>query len=194
MKKTLFIIALMVSCFQLSAQDPFIGEIRLFAGNFAPVGWQFCDGSLQSIDQNTTLYSVIGTTYGGDGVQTFGLPNLNGRVAIQPGQGPGLSNYTLGQMGGTETTTLSVNQIPAHSHTITVVQPVLADEGTSNVPTTRYPAAIGKNNYTSISTGISATLPATATSTGSGQPINNMQPYLGLNYIICVEGIYPAQN
>lgn len=194
MKKIIFIIALTLSSFQLFAQEGYIGEIRMFAGSFAPRGWLFCDGALLPINQDQALFEILGTTYGGNGTQTFALPDLNGRVAIMPGQGPGLTSYALGQKGGSETTKLTVSQLPTHSHTITVAQPVLADEGTSNDPTSLYTAASGKNSFASTQSGHSAASLATASNTGTGQTINNMQPYLGVKFIICVEGIYPSRN
>src|SRR6266699_540643 len=118
------------------AGQPFIGEIRMFGGNFAPVGWALCNGQVQAIDQNTALFSLIGTTYGGDGVSTFGLPDLRGRVPNHMGQGPGLNNYVTGEVNGVENVMLTVQQLPAHSHTANV-----AAIGNTDTPVNHYPAA-----------------------------------------------------
>jgi len=169
------------------AQEGFIGEIRMFAGNFAPRGWAFCEGQLLPINQNTALYSILGTTYGGDGQTNFALPDLRGRTPIGVGHGPGLSPYSLGQKGGNETTTLSVDQIPAHNH--------LAN-ASSEAGNTRSPAdtvwARGKKFYSTQAP--NTTMSATAiSSTGGSQPHTNIQPYLAIHYIICIQGIYPSR-
>lgn len=180
----------------LHAQDGFFGEIRMFAGNFAPRGWAFCDGSLLSIAQNQALFSLLGTTYGGDGRTTFALPDLRGRVPVSPGQGPGLSNYPLGQQGGTETTTLTTANLPAHNHGFNVLNAAatqasaagaaLALPLTANLLPVLY--AYGAAPPTT------ATHPATIGYTGSNLPINNVQPYLSINFIICVAGTFPSRN
>jgi len=196
MKKIILLFVLVASSFQLFAQDGYIGEIRLFAGNFEPVNWSFCDGRTLQINANAALYSILGTTYGGNGTTTFCLPDLRSRIPIQPGTGTGLSTYTLGQTGGTETNTLTTAQLPAHTHTITVTQQVKADEGNSDDPTGRYPATAGKNSFTNAPAATSAALTATASVSGNPTPtaVNNRQPYLGMNYIICVIGVYPSRN
>jgi microcystin-dependent protein len=170
--------------------DPFIGEIMIFAGNFAPNGWAFCHGQILPIAQFTALFSLLGTTYGGNGVNTFALPDLRGRVPIQFGQGPGLPNFSLGEQAGEMTHTLIVNEMPAHSHAH------LADDsaGTQSSPTAALPArdpsgspAYGANlNTTMASTTIGPS--------GGSQPHNNMQPYLALNFCIALEGIYPPRS
>jgi microcystin-dependent protein len=170
--------------------EPFIGQISLFAGNFAPKGWAFCNGQTMAIQQNSALFAIIGTTYGGNGQTTFQLPNLQGRVPIGFGSAPGLSSYQLGQAGGEEAHTLVVNEMPAHTHPVTI--------GASNeAPSANRPGG----NIPAEATAYSAPSAADATLggvtaglTGGGQPHNNMQPYLALNYIIALQGIFPARN
>ena len=162
--------------------SPFIAEIILFAGNFAPRGWAFCNGQLLSISQNTALFSLLGTTYGGNGQTTFALPDLRSRVPVHPGQGPGLSSYQLGQSGGAETVTLGVNQLPAHTHAAT--SPPVDTAATSNRPTSGMAPARGGAYAPGPSVG----------STGGSQPHTNLQPHLALNYIIATQGIFPSRN
>ncbi|HVP38342.1 MAG TPA: tail fiber protein [Candidatus Saccharimonadales bacterium] len=172
------------------AQQPFIGEIRLVPFNFAPVGWAFCDGQLMAISENTALFALIGTTYGGDGISTFALPDLRGRVATEAGQGPGLSPHVLGEMFGSETVTLTPAQLPVHTHA------ALADSGMGSTdrPNGRLYARDAANvpHY-----GPNATvqlLPAAVGMTGGGQPHENRPPYLVQHYIIALFGIFPAQS
>jgi microcystin-dependent protein len=165
--------------------EPFIGSIILFAGNFAPRGWAFCSGQLLPIAQNTALFSILGTTYGGNGQTTFALPDLRGRAAIHPGQGPGLSNYSLGEAAGVEAVTLLANQMPVHQH----VQPASNAEQDTNRPNNAVPARGGV--YAASSDG--ATLDPT-TAAGGNQPHENRPPYLAVNYIIALEGIFPSRN
>lgn len=172
--------------------DPLLGEIIMFAGNFAPRGWALCNGQLLSIAQNTALFSILGTTYGGDGVTTFALPDLRGRVAIQPGTGPGLSTYNLGERAGTETNTLTISQLPAHNHMLvgssqTADQAgpgghVLATEPTGSTAIYNSAAPDQTLNAASISP------------TGNNQPVNNIQPFLCVNFIIALEGVFPSRN
>jgi len=188
-----------------------IGEIRMFAGNFAPRAWAFCNGQLLSIAQNTALFSILGTTYGGNGQTTFALPNFNGRTAVGTGAGQGLTNITLGEVSGVENTTLTIANLPAHTHpatatiTGTVNPKALADAGQGDDPANAFPAiASGSNKlYTSSTQAPDAAMgasPITATAqvtvgiTGSSQPVNTRNPYLGMNYIICLEGIFPSRN
>jgi microcystin-dependent protein len=170
--------------------EPFLGEISIVGFNFAPQGWAFCNGQILAISQNTALFSLLGTTYGGDGITTFALPDLRGRVAIHMGQGPGLSSYVEGQIGGTETTTLLVAQMPAHSHA------AMADatNGSSDTPTGLVVArnAAGVPQYGSNPT--VALAPQAIGSTGGTQPHNNLQPYLTLNFIIALSGIFPSRS
>ena len=165
--------------------EPFIGSIILFGGNFAPRNWAFCNGQLLAISQNTALFSLLGTTYGGNGQTTFALPDLRGRAPIHFGQGPGLTNYDLGQVGGEETVTLTQAQLPPHTHT----QPTTNGQQTTNRPGNALPARGGV--YSNESDG-SAFHPTTAT--GGGQPHDNRSPYLAVNYIICLFGIFPSRN
>ena len=139
----LFIICAMSSLNVQSQQDGFIGEVKMFAGNFAPRGWAFCEGQELLISQNTALYYILGTTYGGDGRTTYALPDLRSRVAVGPGTGPGLLNYRLGQQGGAENNTLIVNQLPSHTHlaTGTVTPNASTTQATSDDPTGKYPSA-----------------------------------------------------
>jgi len=165
--------------------EPFIGSVILFAGNFAPRGWAFCDGQLLAISQNTALFSILGTTYGGNGVTTFALPDLRGRSPIGPRQGPGLSNHDLGETGGVETVTLNVNELPAHQH----LQPASDAEQDTNRPGNAVPARGGVY----AGSGDGTTLDPTSIA-GGNQPHQNRPPYLGLNYIIALEGIFPSRN
>jgi microcystin-dependent protein len=172
--------------------SPYVGEIRMFAGTFAPVGWAFCDGSLLSIAENEVLFVLIGTTYGGDGQTTFQLPDLRGRVPMHWGQGQGLSNRLLGEYGGTESVTLTAAQLPVHTH------PVLAQTG---IGTQASPAG-GVWAVSPVSTAplYSAGPPATAMNAGAiapsggSQPHDNMIPFQAVNFIISLYGIFPSQN
>jgi microcystin-dependent protein len=166
--------------------DPFIGEIILFAGNFAPRGWAFCAGQILSIQQNTALYSILGTTYGGNGTTTYALPDLRGRVPMGVGQGPGLTPRSLGEVAGTESVTLNANEMPAHVHPL----PASTHDSTTKNPQGNVPAYNG-----SYGTPASAdTTMSPSTQSGGSQPHGNMQPYTGLNYIIALEGIFPSRN
>ena len=169
--------------------EPFIGQIIMFGGNFAPLGWAYCDGSLQSIANYTTLFTLIGTTYGGDGQNTFALPDLRSRIPIHQGQGPGLSNYVIGQVAGVESVTLSAQQMPLHTHG------VLSNSATGNSddPTNNFLAA--QPDLLEYTATANATMKPNAISNSSGgQSHNNIMPVLALNYIIALEGIYPTQN
>ncbi len=169
----------------------FIGSIILFGGTFAPRSWAFCQGQILSIAQNSALYSILGTAYGGNGTTTFALPDLRGRVPIHPGQGPGLSNYSLGQSSGSETTTLLSSNMPAHNHTLNAV----TETGNVGAPAGASLAATGALDpeYRIGGTGVGMAASSIGVAGGS-QPHNNMQPYLALNYIICLEGIFPSRN
>ena len=174
--------------------DGTIGEIRMFAGNFAPSSWAFCQGQLLSIAQNTALFSILGTNYGGNGQTTFGLPDLRGRVAISPGNGAGLPSVVLGEIAGSPTTTLLASQMPAHNHLVQV------NDNTSGMASSavgNYLNSKTESGESVVEAGLSsaATLnPATIGIAGGGQPFNNMQPYLGMNFIICLQGIFPSRN
>ena len=174
------------------SQDTFIGEIKMFAGNFAPQGYALCNGQLLQISQHQALFSIIGTTYGGDGQVTFALPDLRGRAPIHAGTGPGLSPRNLGSSGGLETTTLTVNNLPSHSHTVNAISAT----GNSNSPTGNLPASTGflDNEYSNATTPAATMGAGMIGSTGNGQAANNMQPYVTINYIIALQGVYPSPN
>jgi len=173
----------------IQGTTPFVGEIQMFAGNFAPTGWALCNGQLLSIASNTALFSLLGTTYGGNGQTTFALPDLRGRVPIHPGQGPGLSARLLGEVGGTETYTLGANEMPAHTHTEAAsTANGVADSPTGRMPA-RMPGAIPQYGSTS---NVNLAAAAVANSGGS-QPHNNLQPYLAVTYIIALQGVYPSR-
>jgi microcystin-dependent protein len=173
-----------------NAGSPYIGQIMMVGFNFAPNGWAFCDGALLAISQFDALFNLIGTTYGGDGQQTFALPDLRGRVPVGIGQGAGLSSYVIGQSGGVESVTLNVNQLPSHQH---VVSPgANSGEQTSNRPDNNFPAVGG---YYATTTNSTSPMGApTLAPVGSGQPHNNIQPVLGINFIISLFGIFPSRS
>ena len=169
--------------------EAYIGEIRLVGMNFAPVDWLMCDGSLQSIANYETLYNLIGTTYGGDGQTTFGLPDLRGRVPIHQGAGPGLSTYVPGMMAGMQQVTLTVNNLPPHTHPLACNN----TQGGQSVPTGNYFAGNQQSVYASPGTGAAYVAMASVVGpAGQSQPHDNMQPYQAVNYIICTAGYYPS--
>ncbi len=175
--------------------DPYIGEITLFAGNFAPRGWAFCQGQLLNIAQNTALFSILGTTYGGDGRTTFALPDLRGRAPIGFGQGPGRPYYDLGQMGGEPTHTLINPEMPAHSHPAQASGIAAGGSNASPGGGTWASSTARDNLYSNAAPDSPMAAGNIAVgAAGGSQPHNNMQPYLGLNYIIALEGIYPARS
>jgi len=171
--------------------DPFIAEIRIFPFNFAPNGWALCDGQLLPLSQNTALFSLLGTTYGGDGKSTFALPNLQGSAAMQPGQGPGLSLHDLGEVGGSETVTLLQTEMPAHPHSLRVSAGDPADHfdptGMVLARSNNGQAWAPPNNLTKMSDEMVA--PA-----GGGVAHNNMMPYLTLNFCIALQGVFPPRG
>lgn len=170
--------------------EPFVGEIRMFAGNFAPRGWALCDGQLLAVSQNDTLFSLFGTIYGGDGRTTFGLPDLRGRIPIHQGQGPGLSTRRLGSKSGSEKVTLTTNQMPSHTHSWVATS--AAAQNTQ--PEGRRPATAGGFVYASGSaTALSAKTLDTA-KTGGSQPHDNLMPFLCINYIVALFGIFPSRS
>jgi microcystin-dependent protein len=175
-----------------------IGEIRLFASNFAPKSWWYCDGSLIAIRSNTALYAILGNVYGGDGQTTFALPNMKGRTAIGAGQGPGLSYYALGETAGTNSVTLTTANMPPHIHpaTSTVTIPTYSDEGNADTPTGNILAS--KASMYSTMAGDTAMKAAPFNVTlgiaGQSMPLNINQPSLGMNYIICMYGVFPARQ
>ena len=174
-----------------TAQEAFIAEIRMFAGNYAPRDWALCEGQLLPISQHSALFSILGTMYGGDGRTTFALPDLRGRVAIHPGQGPGLSYYNQGAIGGSERNTLTTNQLPSHNHSVNAVTAT----GNQTSPTGNLVADSGlfDNEYSNANA--DTTLKSTMIeNTGGGQPVNNIQPYGTVNYIIALYGTFPTRN
>lgn len=173
--------------------EPFVAEIRIFAGNFAPRGWAFCNGQLLPIAQNTALFSLIGTTYGGDGRTTTALPNLEGRAPMHPGRGPGLTDKRLGERGGVETVTLSEAQMPNHNHTMQAN----ANPGDLQIPNNQRSLARTQPGFAwqdattaNLVDMASQALP----SAGGSQAHNNMQPYLAINFIIALVGLYPSRS
>lgn len=167
--------------------DPFVAEIRIFPFNFPPKGWAFCQGQLMPISQNTALFSLLGTTYGGDGKSTFALPDMQGNAPMQPGQGQGLSLRDLGEMSGVETITLLVSEIPAHAHTLVGDD----DDGAFKTPQGMVFGS-GNQMYTNAA-GNAILAPQALSLTGGGLPHNNMQPYLTLNFCIALQGIFPQR-
>lgn len=174
--------------------EPFIGEIRMFTGNFAPRGWAFCQGQILSIAQNTALFSILGTTYGGNGQTTFALPDLRGRMPMQPGQGPGLSPRTLGELGGSENVTLLTTQMPAHSHVAHAAN-AQADTLSPQGAVWAVPSESSGAPLNAYSGSANTTMSPSAVGTAGGsQPHDNMSPFLCVNFIIALEGIYPSRN
>ncbi len=180
-----------------------IGEIRMFAGNFAPRTWAFCEGQLLAISQNTALFSILGTTYGGDGRTTFGLPDLRGRAPIGPGSGPGLPTYRLGQKSGSPTNFLTVNQLPSHTHA--VAANVSSGNATQNAATQGASIATpgsGEGRSFTQTAGFNRSTPDVTLNgnsviignTGGSQAVNNMQPFVGIYYIICLQGVFPSRS
>ncbi len=176
----------------MHVSEPFIGQIMMFAGNFAPRGWAFCEGQLLSVAQNTALYSILGTTYGGNGQTTFALPDLRGRLPMQPGQGPGLSPRSLGEQGGSESVTLNSSQMPAHNHSLNVS----SQQGDTETPVGTVLAADNTASITNYRAApIDGTMsPSAIGAAGGTQPHNNMSPFLCINFIIALEGIYPSRS
>ncbi|MGY4474691.1 phage tail protein [Bradyrhizobium sp. USDA 3364] len=172
--------------------DPFVAEIRIFPFNFAPKGWAFCDGQLLPLSQNTALFSLLGTTYGGDGKSNFALPDMQGNAPMAPGQGPGLSLYDLGENGGSDTVTLLQSEMPSHTHQMFAT----VENGTQGTLTTNITLATSMNG-TFYQTNTSANLVPTnfnaLAPAGNGQPHNNMQPYLTLNFCVALQGVYPPR-
>lgn len=179
-----------------------IAEIRMFAGNFAPRNWAFCQSQILSIAQNTALFSLLGTNYGGNGTTTFQLPDFRGRIPVGAGQGPGLSTYILGELAGFETNTIANADFPAHSHPFSgsVTMPATAADGTVDIAIGNYPAKLaGTNMYATTNNGsamgnMQLALVATPAGQASPTPVNNIQPVMGMNYIICMAGVYPSRN
>ena len=182
--------------------DEYIGIIKIFAGNFAPRGWLMCNGQILPISQYSAVFSILGTTYGGDGVSTFALPNLQSRVPLGMGQGPGLSYYAQGQISGSEANTLLIPNMPAHNHpSVLSVSSADAGQGAATVGVSiATPGTLTGRTFTPTM-GFNTTTPNIALNqssvvtapVGQSSPVNNMQPYMAMNYIICLEGIYPSR-
>jgi microcystin-dependent protein len=170
--------------------EPFLGEIRMFGFNFAPQGWAMCNGQLLPISQNTALFALIGTFYGGNGTTNFALPNLQSSVAIHQGQGPGLSPYEIGQSGGTENVTLLQGQMPEHTHVVNASQ----SPGTGTRPAGAVLARATADIYAAAADGSTTMNAGTIGSAGGGQPHSNIQPYLTVNFCIALQGIFPSRN
>ncbi|MVN86392.1 phage tail protein [Deinococcus sp. HMF7620] len=169
--------------------EPFLGEIQMFAGNFAPRGWALCNGQLLPLAQNTALFSLLGTTYGGDGRTTFALPNLQAASPMAPGQGPGLSFHQLGEQGGSAAVTLLSQEMPAHIHTVNAFD----IPATSPVPADRSLARSVQFNAYAPQTPATVLNPSSVSVTGAAQPHNNMPPYLTITFIIALQGIFPQR-
>lgn len=182
MKKTTFVLLLVLLGLSSRAQEGFIGEVRMFAGNFAPRGWAFCQGQMLPISQNTALFSILGTTYGGDGRTTFALPDLRGRVPVQSGAGTGLSSYRLGESGGSENITVNFPGSQMTDMAKSKDEMAKPQDGSQKTQM----SASGQPQAGSKNLGGSGQ--------GSTQVLDNRQPYLGLNYIICLQGIFPSRN
>jgi microcystin-dependent protein len=172
--------------------DPFVAEVRIFPFNFAPTGWAFCDGQLMPISQNTALFSLLGTTYGGDGKSTFALPNLQGSVPMHPGQGPGLSQRDLGETGGQPTVTLLQSEIPAHGHALSAS----SDPAELAAPTSNRSLARSSGGFAYHDTNASLVdlAPQALSVSGGGLPHNNLMPYLALNFCIALQGVFPPRG
>jgi microcystin-dependent protein len=193
------------------ASDPFIGQIQMVGFNFAPRGWAFCDGQLLAISQNQALFALIGTTYGGDGRTSFGLPDLRGRVAVHPGRGPGLSNYNWGQISGVESVTLTPSQMPAHTHVATTTVSSISatlhgtnGAGDSATPeansiasksrTNIYSSSAPDVNLHSDSISVTATVGTTMANSGGGSFHENRMPSLAIYHVIALQGIFPSRS
>jgi microcystin-dependent protein len=174
--------------------DPFVAEIRIFPFNFAPKGWAFCDGQLLPLSQNTALFSLLGTTYGGDGKSTFALPDLQGNAAMHPGQGQGLSLRDLGEIGGSETVTLLTSEMPFHTHTLMAFN----QAGDQFGPNANGTFALTRSNngavYNTTISNFAQFAPQALSPAGGSLPHNNMQPYLTLNFCIALQGVFPPRQ
>lgn len=174
--------------------DPFVGEIKMFGGNFPPNGWAFCQGQVVPISENETLFNLIGTTYGGDGQSTFAYPNLASRVAVHQGTGPGLSTYQIGEVAGVESVTLSTQQIPVHNHNVLITQ-TNQQLGPGNAYfATATSSQAGVNAYNNTAPADTPLVNTSLQQAGGSQPHDNIQPTLAINFIISLFGIFPTQN
>lgn len=173
--------------------DPFVAEIRIFPFNFPPKGWAFCDGQLLPLSQNTALFSLLGTTYGGDGKSNFALPNLQGNAPMHPGQGPGLSLHDLGETGGADTVTLLQSELPSHSHTMRAN----SGDGISPSPANNVASGPGADRdlfWYKVGAPNATMNPLASGSAGGGQPHNNLMPYLTFNFCIALQGVFPPRT
>jgi microcystin-dependent protein len=170
--------------------DPFVAEIRIFPFNFAPKGWAWCDGQLMPLSQNTALFSLLGTTYGGDGKSTFALPDLQGRAPMHPGQGPGLSLHDLGETGGSETVSLLESEIPSHSHSYSVSGQI----GLGNTPAAQMFAVGDGINLYAPANNLTPMAPESLAPAGGDQPHNNLMPYLTFYFCIALQGVFPPRT
>jgi microcystin-dependent protein len=170
--------------------DPFVAEIRILPFNFAPKGWAFCDGQILPLSQNTALFSLLGTTYGGDGKSNFALPNMQGSAPMHPGQGPGLSLHDLGETGGSDTVTLLVSEIPSHSHSMSVS----GQAGLNNTPAGQLFAVGAGINLYAPAANLTAMSDSALAPTGGDQSHNNRMPYLTLNFCIAMQGVFPPRT
>ena len=171
--------------------EPFIGEIIMFGGNFAPRGWAFCDGQLLTINSNQSLFSILGTTFGGDGRTTFGLPDLRGRAPVHEGTGPGLSSINLGQKGGAETVNLNASELPDHNHNVQAASAAATSGDPTGNVLAQYSVA---GNVYGDPNNLVAMNPAAVADTGTGQSHTNLQPFLAVSFIIALAGIFPSRN
>jgi microcystin-dependent protein len=171
--------------------DPFVAEIRIFPFNFAPKGWAFCDGQILPLSQNTALFSLLGTTYGGDGKSNFALPDMQGNAPMHPGQGPGLSLHDLGETGGSETVSLLESEIPSHSHALMASNQPGEDP---QAVTEALARSVGANLYQASNAGLVNMSDNILAPAGGDQPHNNLQPYLTLNFCIALQGVYPPRT
>lgn len=195
MKKTITILGLLL-CLSFNnttnAQEAYLGDIKLTAITFTQRSWMACEGQLLPISQHSALFSLLGTTYGGDGRTTFALPDLRGRVPVGYGNGPGLSDYNQSQKGGTETNTITVSQMPSHNHTVNAV----IEDGNQSVPTNNFLAGtkVLDTEYSDVSASNTTMNTAMINNAGGNQSVNNIQPYTVVRYVICVEGVFPSRN
>ena len=195
MKKTITILVVLL-CLGFNntaqAQEDYLGDIKLTAVTFTQRNWMACEGQLLPISEYSALFSLLGTTYGGDGRTNFALPDLRGRVPVGYGQGPGLSNRPQSEEGGSETNTLSVAQMPTHNHAVNAV----VEDGNEHIPTGNLPAGtkLLDKEYSNASASNTTMNSAMINNTGGSQPVNNMQPYAVVRYVICVQGLFPSRN
>ncbi len=172
--------------------DPFVAEIRIYGFNFAPKGWAFCDGQILPLSQNTALFSLLGTTYGGDGKSNFALPDMQGNAPMHPGQGPGLSLHDLGETGGTDTVTLLESEMPSHNHGL--MAEVTPSQLFAPSPTTALGRSVGGPAYQTSNAGLVQLNVQAIAPSGGSQPHNNLMPYLTLNFCIALQGVYPPRT